>query len=214
MSSAAPARRICVCVASIGRGRLVDERGPEGFCRREGRRRPTAGQDGRNQDREGQSLGVVACGWAASKGTSQGRQAVTPAPDLEWTLLFLPSTRFSSSPATDHLRLLAVSKHAANHRPECRDRAAGHAWGWRHARATQTLNLQSTLGSTAQSSQPLHQPLSHHGPVRPGRSRTLTKHRCTPGCGWCCSASPNPAPKLCEYIPPCCRDQTISCYYG
>lgn len=39
--------------------------------------------------------------------------------------------------------------------------------------------------------------------------RTLTKHRCTPGCGRCCSASPNPAPNLCEYIPPCCRDQTI-----
>lgn len=100
--------------------------------------------------REGQPLGVV-CLWLGGK---QGRQAITPPPPiLSGRLLFLPPTRHfhSPPPATDHLRLLAFSKHAANHRPGCRDRAAGHAWGWRHARATHTLNLQSTLGSTAQS---------------------------------------------------------------
>jgi hypothetical protein len=201
---------------------------PRAAGRREGQRGllPLKGQtstNGRTRRAEprprGASLGVVV---GRQAGLEQGRKGSHPPPPiLNGRLLFLPCSR---PPAFSHPRppITCVYWPSPNMPPITAPDAVialpvMHGAGGTpvpHSH-TQTLNLQSTLGSTAQSSQPLHQPLSHHGSVRPGRSRTLTKHRCTPGCAHCCSPSPNPAPGFWDYIPPCSRDQTIlSCYYG
>lgn len=79
-----------MCVASIGRGRLVDERGPEGFAVERADVDQRQAKTGATKTERGSPLGLWPVVGRQARGLRRGDRQSPPAPDLEWTFAVPP----------------------------------------------------------------------------------------------------------------------------